>query len=135
MGKKTRKSDLASSIIRWLARVWSIVSLGFMLLMIGGHVFSNTTTPPPTAARDLLALVFFPTGVCAGLGMAWWREGLGGGVTVSSLLAFYIIMWTFDGRFPRGPYFALVAGPGALFLLLWVLALMGQRNESAQATA
>jgi hypothetical protein len=119
-------SHLVSSIIRWLARVWSIVSLGFMLLMKGGHIVS------PTAARDLLAVVFFQTGVCAGLVVAWWREGLGGIMTVGSLSAFYLILWAFDGRFPRGPYFALVAGPGALFLLLWGLARMQRRNGSRQ---
>jgi hypothetical protein len=133
VSKAAKGSHLVSSGIRWAARVWSIVSLGFMLLMIGGHIVSPTT-PPPTAARDLLALFFFPTGVCVGLVVAWWREGLGGAVTVGSLLAFYLILWAFDGRFPRGPYFALVAGPGALFLLLWGLARMQHRNKSRQAT-
>lgn len=53
--------------------------------------------------------------------LAWRREGPAGAVTVGSLLAFYALLRFTDGKFPKGPYFTLVAAPGALFLLSWVL--------------
>ena len=130
MEKAPVKPDVVNLVIRWVARVWGIISLGFMLLMVGGEIITPTA-PPPSEPRDLLAMVFFPVGVCAGLVLAWWREGLGGAITVGSMLAFYFILWAFDGRFPRGPYFALVAGPGILFLLLWAIALVSHKASSA----
>ncbi|MEA3408548.1 MAG: hypothetical protein U9R48_10805 [Chloroflexota bacterium] len=133
MVKATENPDVMSSVIRWVARVWSIVSLGFMLLMVGGELLSPTGQLP-SAARDLLGMVFFPVGVCAGLVVAWWREGLGGAVTVGSFLAFYLILWAFDGRFPRGPYFALVAAPGVLFLLLWGITLIENQGKPLHDT-
>ena len=72
-------------------------------------------------SRDLVGLFFFPFGVGLGMIVAWRREGLGGGITVGSLLAFYAALWAMDGRFPRGPWFALVAAPGVLFLACWWL--------------
>jgi len=71
--------------------------------------------------RDRVGLFFFPLGVCLGMILAWHWEGLGGGITVGSLLAFYTALRVMDGRFPRGPYFALVATPGILFLACWLL--------------
>ncbi len=133
MGEESEKPNRASPVIRWVARVWSIVSLGFTLLMVGGEL-ASPTAPFPTAARDLLAMALFPLGACAGLVVAWWREGLGGAVTVGSLLAFYIILWAFDGRFPRGPHFALVAAPGVLFLLLWSIARTKSRDRPSHNT-
>jgi len=38
-----------------------------------------------------VGFLFFPVGICVGLIVAWWREGLGGAITVSSLLIFYAI--------------------------------------------
>jgi hypothetical protein len=60
--------------------------------------------------------------------LAWRWEAVGGGMTVGSMLAFYALLRVIDGRFPRGPYFALVAAPGALFLLSWVIAGAGKRG-------
>ncbi|MFP3895401.1 MAG: hypothetical protein ACLFV5_00985 [Anaerolineales bacterium] len=133
MVKASEKSDIISPVIRWVARVWSIVSLGFVLLIVGGELASPTGSPP-IAARDLLGMALFPVGVCVGLVVAWWHEGLGGTITVSSLLAFYVLLWGFDGHFPRGPYFALVAAPGVLFLLLWSIALVRSQSRPAHDT-
>jgi hypothetical protein len=96
---------------RWIARLWSSASIGF--------------NPAQFAFRDLVGLLFFPCGVCLGMIVAWRREGLGGGITVGSLLAFYAALGVMDGRFPRGPWFALIAAPGILFLTCWLLSRGG----------
>ena len=105
-------------ILRWIARILSIISIGFVLLFLAGEVL-----PPHTEAvfkvRDVVAMVFFPIGVCIGLGLAWRRELQGGMIAIGSLAAFYLILFLFDGRFPRGPYFFLLASPGLLFLAVW----------------
>jgi hypothetical protein len=53
-----------------------------------------------------------------GLIVAWWREGLGGAMTVSSLLIFYAIHVTTTGTLPSGPGWVLFAMPG--FCLYWL---------------
>jgi len=109
------------TIIRWIARLWSIASIGFVLLMFIGSGLAEGFNLAQFAFRDLVGLLFFPCGLCLGMIVAWRREGLGGGITVGSLLAFYTTLRIADGRFPRGPYFALVAAPGILFLVCWLL--------------
>jgi len=114
--------------IRWIARIWSIASVGFVLLIVVGELV-YPHAPPPSAFRDLVGLFFFPFGTCVGMILAWRWEGVGGGITVGSILAFYAALRVMDGRFPRGPYFALVAAPGVLFLLSWATA--GARKKGA----
>ncbi len=98
--------------LRWIARLWAVLSLLFLLAFVVGEGIGLQRT------RDLVAFLFFPLGVGAGLVVAWWRERLGGLIAVGSLVAFYLTLYLFDGRLPRGPYFLLVAAPGVLFLLL-----------------
>lgn len=98
--------------LRWIARLWAVLSLLFLLAFVVGEGLGLRSP------RDLVAFLFFPVGVGAGLVIAWWRERLGGLIAVGSLAAFYLTLYLFDGRWPRGPYFLLVAAPGLLFLLL-----------------
>jgi hypothetical protein len=77
--------------------------------------------PAQFTPRDWVGLFFFPFGVCLGIVMAWRWEGLGGSITVGSLMAFYAALWVMGSRLPGGPYFALVAAPGVLFLICWLL--------------
>lgn len=107
-------------VIRWTARVWSIANLGFVVLMVIGEIV-QPHAPAPSSLRDCAGLLLFPVGVCAGMVVGWRREGFGGGITVTCLIAFYAWLRLWDGRFPGGPYFILVAAPGILFLLCWLL--------------
>jgi hypothetical protein len=104
-------------ILRWIARIGSVASTLLLLLFAtsGGGV------PRPS---EVVALAFFPVGVVLGFGIAWWREGTGGAVTVLSLAAFYAWMTVVGGRFPTGPYFLLFAAPGFLFLACSLLGTM-----------
>jgi hypothetical protein len=109
------------TVLRWMAKVWSIASIGFLLLMFIGSGLEEGFNPAQFAFRDLVGLFFFPFGVGLGMIVAWRWEGLGGAITVGSLLAFCAALRVLDGRFPRGPWFALVAAPGVLFLVCWWL--------------
>jgi hypothetical protein len=128
MNDSRAKPSTAILAIRWIARIWSLASVGFVLLIaVGELVYPHA--PPPSAFRELVGLFFFPFGTCVGMILAWRWEGVGGGITVGSILAFYAMLRVMDGRFPRGPYFALVAAPGVLFLLSWAIA--GARKKGA----
>jgi hypothetical protein len=101
--------------IRWTARVWAIASIGLILAFLVGEGFH----PSQVRAREWLGLLFFPVGICAGMVLAWWKEGLGGAITVLSLVAFYGIHLATAGTFPRGWAWWVFAAPGFLFLLSW----------------
>jgi hypothetical protein len=115
--------------IRRIAKVWSLVSIAFLLLIFIGEVLHPTATQLPTLEEGI-AMVFFPVGVCLGMLLAWRREGLGGAITVVSMLAFYLWMRILRGCYPRGPYFLLVAAPGLLFLACWVIARNASRGRT-----
>jgi len=130
MNETQTSRERGVTTIRRIARVWSIASIGFVLLMFIGSGLAEGFTLAQFTSRDLVGLFFFPLGVCLGMIVAWRWEGLGGVITVGSLLAFYATLRVMGGRFPRGPYFALVAAPGALFLACWLLS-RGMRKAAA----
>jgi hypothetical protein len=118
---------VAHLVFRWIARGWSLLSLGFVALFVLGQAL-HPTAPLPTTARDLIGLSLFPLGVCLGMILAWKWEALGGSIILGSLAAFYALLRFTDGRFPRGPYFALVAAPGDLFILSWAFRRLSSKS-------
>jgi hypothetical protein len=122
------KLGMVGLIIRWIARVWSIASVGFVLLILVAELLFPHAEASFTF-RDLVLLLFFPFGTCVGMIVGWRWEGLGGAITVGSLIAFYAALRIMDGRFPGGPYFALVAAPGFLFLLSWATTVAWKRKS------
>jgi len=77
------KPGIVTLVIQWIARVWSMASVGLVLLIaVGELVYPHA--PPPSTFRDLVGLFLFPFGVCVGMIVAWRWEGLGGGITVGS---------------------------------------------------
>jgi hypothetical protein len=102
-------------IILWVARIWSLASLAFVLAFVIGEGFSNGTRWP--TATEAVGLALFPIGVCVGLALAWLREVLGGAIATGCFVAFYLWILIVDGKFPPGPYFFLVSAPGILFMV------------------
>jgi len=68
-------------------------------------------------------------GLMLGSILAWRWEGLGGGIAIASFAIFYMTWWL-TGRFPSGPFFALIAAPGLLFLVCWLRTRRGQKTAS-----
>ncbi len=98
---------------RWIARVLSIVVVGIILAFLGEG------TPKP---KEWLLIAFFPIGLLVGLVLAWWREVGGAIISIGSMAVFYFLCYALSGKFPTGPYFALLASPAAFFLVAGVLA-------------
>lgn len=101
--------------VRFIARVWSLASLAFVAMFVIGEA-GNPSPRPPTVVEWLTLLTLFPGGVALGLILSWWRERLGGLLTLACLIGFYAVQGVTHGSLPRGPWFALVAAPGLLFL-------------------
>jgi hypothetical protein len=112
---KTYPNDIIARL-RWIAKIWSMLSVALLLLFFFGEGIEMAKVAP----AEWLGLLFFPVGVAVGLLIAWWKEGLGGTITLLSLVAFYVIYGLLlRGSFPTGWAFPLFAAPGLLYLVLW----------------
>lgn len=118
------------SLIRRIARIWSIVCFGFFVFIIimeilyphGGEGWRP---------RDMVLAAFIPIGVFLGMALAWRWEGLGGALTTLSVIGFYLAMFILDGDLPRLGVFTMLIPliiPGILFLISWAL----HRRPSSQ---
>ena len=83
------------------------------------------------AVKEWIGLAFFPLGVVIGMIIAWWKEGLGAGITLASLFAFYGVYGFIFGSHIGGWAFIAFAAPGFLFLLHWVML----RSKFREATS
>jgi hypothetical protein len=115
-----------ATIVRWTARVWSIPSIVALLLP---YFVEGLYWLQATSIREVIGHLCF-LAVLVGLLLAWRWEGLGGGLTVTGMMVFYITWWLY-GKTPRGPFFVLIAAPGCLFLLSWWL--LKQAQEKPQS--
>ena len=88
MNEIQRSTPCIIKVIRWAARVWSIASFGFVALIVIGEIV-QPHAPAPSVLRDWVGLLLFPIGVCVGMVVGWRWEGIGGGITVACLIAFY----------------------------------------------
>lgn len=118
-----------SGALTFVARIWSLASIAFVLVFLFGEGLSVNGRGP--TAVEWVALAFWPGGVLLGLIVAWFRKGLGGAIATGSLLAFYVWLFVERGAFPGGPYFLLVAAPGFLFLLSSLLSRPSQQMRHA----
>ena len=106
--------------IKWIARIWSILSLVFLLLFFGASIISSGGTAT-FAFKDVLQFVFFPIGLTIGLIIAWKREGLGGIIAIVSIIGFHLQMLVTHGKPDFVLFIELLAAPGILFILYWIL--------------
>jgi hypothetical protein len=127
MNSPAKKQLVLLSALRWTARVLSILAAGVVLLFASGEGLNLSHF----TARELVLSVFFPIGVCLGMVLAWRWEGLGGGVTVASLAAFYLVERLTSSSFPRGYALVALASPGFLFLLCWLWTLFPTKQNGS----
>ncbi len=108
-----KNQSMGISPLRWIARGWSIASIGLILGFILGEGIN------PTTRAERIGLLFFPLGICVGMILGWWREGIGGLITVGCLFVFYVIHYVTVGTLPKGWAWLAFAAPGFLFLSSW----------------
>ena len=116
----SKNQNLVVTIIRWVARIWSILSLAFLLLFFGASIFSSIGAAT-FVFKDVLRFVFFPIGLTMGLIIAWKWEGLGGIIAIGSIIGFHLQMLVIHGKPDFVLFIELLAAPGILFILYWIL--------------
>jgi hypothetical protein len=110
-------------ILRWIARAWSLVSVGVVLFFLS----KGRVGTAPITSKSWAVFALFPLGVALGLLVAWWKESWGGAIAVACLLAFDWISGNFlSGALPHSEAFLLFLAPGMLFLVCGILAGQGQ---------
>ena len=112
------KKLLTHSPMLDLARIWSLVSILFILFFVVGEGLTvNGVWPTPD---EWVGIAFFPVGLLLGLLISWRNEGFGGFVGLLSTVGFYIWNFASNGSFVRGPFIILLAAPSLLFMVYWI---------------
>jgi hypothetical protein len=106
-------------LLKWLARIASIISIGLMLIFF----FGDHKPFPSITFSDIFLMLFFPLGVIAGMIVSWSKPGRGAMYSLFSLGAFYAIHYYEAGRFPEGPAFLIFALPSLIFLSYWFVSM------------
>jgi glucose-6-phosphate-specific signal transduction histidine kinase len=101
-------------ILRWIARLLSIATIGFISLFL----FDRESNWSDVRPQEMIGLVFFPFGLMFGLMLAWRRELAGGLVSVASIILFYLVYGLFVlGSMNFGMWIPMLAVPGVVFLV------------------
>ena len=103
--------------IRVLARISSVPIILLTLVVVFAHIpFPDTNQVSYPPIQNLLPVLM--TVSVLGLAIAWWREGIGGAVTLVFFIAHLLAYWEIRGKFsPRiSPSFSPVFVTGVLFL-------------------
>jgi hypothetical protein len=126
MDTATVSSSPLRLLVRWSARVTSLLLLGLVLVL----AFGQGGPPNPFHQPRPVQLEFAALGLMLlGLVIGWVREGLGGLLVLLGLAGFNAVELAVNGR-PALGAFPLFALPGALLLLS---ALLGRRSEQQPA--
>ena len=112
------------TIIRWIARIWSILIFALAVLVI------RTPDPwvvEPVPLADRIAMGLFGAAILGSL-IAWRWEGLGGAIAIASVVGDDVFVRITRGGgpwsqvlTPAAPLEFLFGLPGILFLVCWAL--------------
>lgn len=105
-------------VIRWIARIWSLLIFTVVLLMF---FFPDQNQVNPVPLTDWIRLGIFPGLAVIGLLLAWWWEIWGGILVIFSYLAHLMASYFWLGMVvPPGGNLILASvflPPGILFII------------------
>ena len=113
---KLKNKILLIIILRWIARIWSISSIAFISFMVIGHIVGEESGTF-NSLHEVVQFLFFPSGVYIGMIIAWKWEGLGGIITIISIVAFHMLRHSYSLDF----WIDGLSTPGLLFLGCFLL--------------
>jgi hypothetical protein len=102
-------------LLRWVARIWSLPAIFFAVSEI---LFPATDNTAQESWFTLATVVLMFVSV-VGLLIAWWKEILGGWLTLTTLALFFVFYWIDAAEMFPGWVLLLsfVVLPAVLFLL------------------
>ncbi|HLA97998.1 MAG TPA: hypothetical protein VJL34_06060 [Anaerolineales bacterium] len=115
----SKTTSRAAKLVRWVARLLSLLVLGFALLIF---LEPEPNAVEPLPLKDWIELGFYGLALL-GLLLAWRWEGLGGAIAILGVLgnnvAFLILRGYWMGGLLIPAFF--VSLPGILFLVYWAM--------------
>lgn len=106
------------TVVRWVARSAATLFAGFVLFFFLAHLIGDLTGNSdggPLSAREIPRIVAFAA-LWLGLVLGWKWELFGGLLTLTGLIAFYLLSYTQFGTWPRETAFVILASPSVLYL-------------------
>jgi len=116
--------------MKWVARIWSGLIILFLLFFFIGYLVQDIMNGDPLIIptnKEALGLIFFPLGLFLGFILAWKREGLGGLISIISMICFHITMFIVTGNPNFEKFIDIFAAPGLLFVVVWYFSRNGER--------
>jgi hypothetical protein len=107
-------SGILLHVIRWTARIASVLIAGVYLLLVFGEI-SSPHSGPPTQLVEWTGIALISVACLAPLA-AWRRELTGAVASLAALLLFAALI-----QFREHYIHAIIATPGVLFLVDWAL--------------
>ena len=120
------------NILKWIARITGTLEavLLFYIAMTEfmEEVRGGSPSPLITMINGQYFLVIMLTIIFAGLIMAWWKEWLGGGITLAAYIVLFIGWSDFHGNFIAGMIIASL--PAILYVMYgWIDRALRRREE------
>jgi hypothetical protein len=108
--------------LRWIARVWSAISVLFLAAFLVEH-FEWFTVPGQWPPANVTVAVCFHALIIVGLLLAWRWERSGGLLAILAAIGFFLAA---GGRAEMALVVALLAAPGLLFMIVGWNAVRGR---------
>jgi len=112
------KQDKKTKIIRWIARIWSILVLIFAIALLITQLFADSDETPTTLYWVLFGLWF--TAVL-GLVAGWRWEIAGSVIAITALISREMAVFYLSGEFLVGFWMVWlpIIPPAVLYILAW----------------
>ena len=101
-------------VLRWTARIFSIIIVSFLWFMLSAHYFGSAEDPPEFFMTTFLLIL--PIGLI----IAWKWELYGSIIVFISLIIFHMSMFV-KGNFSFIPFIDIAVIPGILFFISWYM--------------
>ncbi len=116
--ENVRSSSVIVSVMRWIARVWSVLILLIALPMV---ISTDPYLTEPIPLTDWVILGFYLVSYL-GLVIAWFWEALGGAVAILGILGHAVAFGLIRGFWFADVIPPIIFGfPAVLFLACWAL--------------
>ena len=114
-------TDNITKALRWVARIWSIITIGITIFVLIGHLsYEDPGATDYPWIENLMPIAMLVS--VSGLGIAFRWELLGGIINISFFIVNVMLYWIINKRFfpiPGLLILSLVIVPGILFSICW----------------
>jgi hypothetical protein len=117
-----KPKNTSMSMLRWIARIMGSALVCFTLVFLLGSLFSHPDQPfkMPSAIIVIIFIIWIIT--LSALVLAWWREGLGGWISLAGFVLMYLLnLFNPEASIRAGAIFIflLFMIPSLLYIVYW----------------